>query len=812
MRFYKNILPHIVALLTFAAVSTALFHPEISGQALRQSDVVNHEGMAREIEEYIALNDEHPNWIGTAFGGMPTHTLALDHGVHLFSLANLHHAGSSILMLFVAMAGFYLMLLLMGVKPYFAIVGALAYGLSTYFPIIISAGHITKMWALQWVAPLIGSIWYTYRGKMWLGGALTALFTALLIGSSHHQITYYFLVVILSLAIGQFVVSYRAKLLKHFAQASAILLLAATLGIGSNIAGLYYTADYSTVSTRGGATELIEEGATADPNKTSGLDRDYITAWSYGKGETFNLFIPNFVGGGREFKEGGEVDKVLANYETPRGFYKNISSYYGSQPFTVGPVYIGAVIIFLAILALLLLPGAITWWIIAPTLLALMLSWGHNLAWFTDLFIDYVPLYNKFRVPSMILVIVQWAIPLLGAMGLYQFYNLKSAIPSSYTPKITPEKALMYSVAIAGGFALFSALILPSVVNFAGASDDKMGLPQEIIGAMQSERADLMRADALRTLIYVLLTASILWLYIKGKVKNIIVVIGVVAILVVADLFSVDRRYINPDEFVARSEAKAIVATPMDRAIGEDKSDFRVADFSVGSPFESSRASYFHRSVGGYHAAKMRRYQDVITTHLSQMNYKVYDMLNTKYFITTEGVQPNAAAIGSAILIDSVIWAQNPTQELMLLGAEEFDPARVAIVDEKWRAEVEKATLNSAFDSTDFVRLDRYTPNNITYSVKTAKPRLVLFSEIYHKDWHVTINGQDANSIALDYILRAVVVPSGENIVEWKFIMPHRTTIMSIAAISTTTIILWLGAMAILGIVRLMRSSRRDEQ
>ncbi len=394
-----KLLPHIIALSLFALISTVLFYPEMQGKALRQGDAVNHEGMVKDITDHEKATGEAVGWLGGMFGGMPSYTLNIDSGVQLFGLVNLHHADNSALMIFLAMTGFYVMLLLMGVNPYMAMTGSVGYGLSTYFPIIISAGHIIKMWALQWAPPLIGAIWHTYRSNRYLGGGLAAFFAALLVGSSHHQITYYFLFVILALVIGQALMAYKDKTLRNFAKSSVVLVFAAVIGVGSNVVGLYYTSDYAKVSTRGAKSELVHEDDATNANKTSGLDRDYITAWSYGKAETFNLFIPNFMGGGRNFEEGGEVQKTLEQYQAPKDYYKNFPSYHGSQPFTEGPVYIGALIIFLAIFTLFLIPAGYKWWILAPAILAIMLSWGHNFNFLTNFFIDYIPLYNKFRVP-----------------------------------------------------------------------------------------------------------------------------------------------------------------------------------------------------------------------------------------------------------------------------------------------------------------------------------------------------------------------------------------------------------------------------
>lgn len=794
-RILRRSLPHLLALFVFAAVSMTLFYPQYQDKALRQGDVVNHEGAGKDIVEHEAEYGEHPHWTGRMFGGMPAYSLSLDHGFRLYDYQWwLHFLGMPSSMIFLAMAGFYLMLLMFGVNPYLAIVGGLAYGLSTYFPIIIGAGHITKMWALQWVAPTVGSIYYAYNNNRWTGSALAALFTAMLVGSSHIQITYYFLFVIAAIIIAQFIFAYKDKMLKAFAKTSALLLLAGALGIGSNFAGLYYLSDYAGDSTRGSKPAAqVEAAAVSNDNTTSGLDRDYITAWSYGKAETFNLFIPNFVGGGRNFEKGGEVDQILTStYQAPSDYYKYVASYYGEQPFTEGPVYIGAVVIFLAIFGMFLLPGRKKWWIISALILSILLAWGKHLSWLTDLMIDYFPMYNKFRVPSMILVIAEWALPLLGVLGVWRLWRIQSGEIHPDPKRMPINKALIWSVGIAGGFALIAAIILPSMINFSAPNEVGADANMEpLYAAAQVERAALLKSDAWRSLLFVLLGAGAVWLFMKQRIKG-VVFAAILAVLVVADLFGVDRRYIDPEEFVPAREAMAIQATAADEAILADKSNFRIVDFAAGDPFQSSRASYFHRSVGGYSAAKMARYQELIDAHLSKGNMKAYDMLNTKYFISQEGPQLNASAVGNAVVVDSVIFVSGAAEELAAIGAEEFAPSHIAIMDEASRAALGGADLTSPVDSTDYAELTEYRANRLTYKVDVARERLVVFSEIYHRDWQVTIDGVDATSIEVDYVLRAVVVPAGAHTVVWSFVVPNQSGVKAVAAISSSLILLWL--------------------
>ncbi|MFI3299181.1 MAG: hypothetical protein R3Y49_05220 [Rikenellaceae bacterium] len=790
-KILKQSLPHIVALALFALISSVLFYPEFQDKGLRQGDVVNYEGMSKDVKDEVRATGEHPNWTGGMFGGMPSVIMLMDSGLTVGSIAKLNSEKSSVWMIFLAMSSFYLMLLMMGVKPYVAMIGGVGYGLSTYFPIIISAGHITKMWALQWAPALLGSIWFTYNRSLWLGAGLSAFFTAMMVETGHHQITYYFLFVIASLVISQGIIYYKKHLIAKFVKTSVVLLFAALLGVGSNIVHLYYTADYSKVSTRGSGSELATEG---DSEATSGLDRSYITAWSYGKAETFNLFIPNFEGGGRNFTKGGAVDTELKNYQVPKDYYKAMPSYHGTQPFTEGPVYIGAVIVFLAIFGVCMLKNAQKWWILAPTILAILLSWGHNFEWLTNLFIDHFPLYNKFRVPSMILVVVEWSLPLLAALGIMQLLKGED--------KTRSLKALYISGGVAGGFALLSAIILPSVtcninrvnirMDFTAASDAQM--PETLAFAMQSERADLLSSDGWRALLFVVLSAGVIWCYINRKIKRSAVLSLVLVALVTIDLFGVDRRYISPDDFTARSQTKAIEMTAADQTILQDKDDYRVADFMRGDPFSSSAASYFHRSVGGYHAAKMARYSDIIEHHLSQQNLKVYNMLNTRYFIMQDGeVMENPDAIGSATITDSVIWTEGARAEIAALGAADFNPRRVAVVDSKYKNSVAGADLTTKVDSSDFIELTHYALSELKYQVKVSDPRLIVFSEIYHKDWNVTLDGaEELEIIPVDYVLRGVVVPQGEHTLEFKFELNHYGVLRGVVACSTIAIFVLL--------------------
>lgn len=780
---FKKIIPHVLAIAIFAVVSMMFFAPQYSGKVLSQGDMIRANGMAVDVKEHVEQYDEHPAWAGRMFGGMPSYLIDMNYdGRWVKSSTDFiyHTIGKPASFVFIAMAAFYLMLVLMGVNPYLAIAGGLGYGLSTYFPIIIEAGHITKMMALAWIPALIGAIWYAYRKNKYVGASLAAFFAAIEISCSHPQITYYFLFVIVGLVITEFVRARKDKMIKAFAITSAYLLVAATLAVGANLVQLYYVQDYSKDSTRS-KSELISKNTT--DNSTSGLDKDYATQWSYGKAETLNLFIPNAFGqsssGG--FSEDGEVAKSLKKYQAAN-MATSLPSYWGDQPFTEGGVYIGALLIFLFVFAVCLLPSIEKWWVLGPMILALMLAWGHNLMWLTDIFLDYFPLYNKFRVPSMILVVIEFGVPLLALLALNNVVNGQVE-----RPKIM--KALKLSTYIAGGLALFAALVLPSAMEFVGANDEQMGLPKDVLAAMMDERASMLRSDSVRSLLFVAIGAALIWAWSSRKIKK-NYFIAAVTLTVLVDMIGVDTRFVSWDDFKAEKIVANVQPTEYDKDILKDTTDYRVANFAV-NPFSDAMTSYFHRSVGGYHAAKMRRYQELIDNHLSKMNIEVYNMLNTKYFITEEGVEMNNGYVGSAWIVDSVKIVKTPDDELNALAQEAgFRAKEVAIVNEAFANLLPDLSKNSNFAS---IKLTDYKVNHITYQYGSDSPSLALFSEIYYpKGWTAYVDGKVVPSIRANYVLRALNLPEGNHTVEWKFEVPNYSLMVNLTRASALLIILSL--------------------
>lgn len=801
MKFLQKSLPHVVALVVFAAITMLFFMPQYSGKSLRQMDMVQYWGMGQDVNEHRELHGEDPQWTGNAFSGMPSYMIEMNYPGRLVKQVtdNVYFMGQPAAYMFLAMAGFYLMLLLFGVNPWLAIIGGVGYGLSTYFPIIIGAGHVTKMMALCWVAPLIGSIYYAYRRNRYLGALLAGIFAAIEISCSHPQITYYFLFAILGLVIVEIVRAYKERLWRQFLLTTVALAGAAVLGVGANLVQLYYVNSYTQDSTRG-PSELT---ASATSNTTSGLDKDYATAWSYGKGETFNLFIPNLIGGGSSggFASDGPVAESLKKYNA-QSIATQLPGYWGDQSFTEGPVYLGAVMVFLFVLGLFVVGGAMRWWMVGVTALSLMLAWGHNFMWLSDLFLDYFPMYNKFRSVSMILVLAQWTVPLLGIWALNEI--LCGRVEAKKL-----DRSLKWSLAITGGFAIFAAFVLPSFLSFSSVSDTMMKLPEDVISAMQIERASMLRGDALRSLLFVVLAAAAVWVYAKGYMKSAVMVV-VLILLTTVDLYNVDKRYLHDERYHPIKTAKAMTMTQNDKQILQDTTNYRVANFTV-NPFTDASTSYFHRSVGGYHAAKLRRYQDLIDAHLIKQNMAVYDMLNTKYLITDQGVHQNPGASGNAWFVDSVEFVDNANDEITALGRQGWRPESKAFVDKRFEAELGGITT-PATDSLSSITLTNYKVNHLTYKSSAKEPGVAIFSEIYYpKGWTAYIDGAEAPYFRADYVLRGMVIPSGDHTIEWRFAAPHFALLVTITTVCSLILLLGALSMIVYEVVVSLRKKSGDK-
>ena len=810
----SKLLPALAAFALFFVVSAAYFAPQFRGEALPQHDVIQYEGMAKDISDMRAATGEDPQWTGGMFGGMPAYLINVAYPAQLVKRT----VGQVVKIidtpagfLFFAMVSMWLMLLIVGINPWVGIVAALAYGLSTYFLLIIGAGHVTKMWALVYAPLMMGGAWMTLRGNMWAGGALTALTASLEIGANHPQITYYFLVAMAAFWISEGILSFREGRLRDFSLRTAALVAAGILAVGSNFSPLWYTARHSKETIRGGS----ELAATAETSK-NGLTLDYATAWSYGKAETLNLLVPDFMGreSGTTFPADGQTAAVLNDYGL-RGAAQQLSAYWGTQPYTGGPTYLGAAAVFLAALGIALARGRNKWWIIAACVVMILLAWGRNLMGFTEFAFKYLPGYNKFRTVSMTLVVVQWAVPLLGALALMRLW--KGEIPRERL-----LRALAWAAGITGGACLLLAVAGSSLFDFGRAeSADYMtdtfrhifesnnmrsyidrGMDIEwaeaTADAMAADRAAMMRADAWRSLVMILLAAGGVALFALRRINKyaLTALLGAVMLL---DLVPVDLRFLSHDDFIS-ARRRQITATAADKAILADKDPgFRVLNLTV-SPFQDATTSYFHRSVGGYHGAKLARYQDLIDRYLSYRNDAVLDMLNTRYLIVPgDDGQPQAVrratANGPAWFVDGIVAADTPQQEIDLLGSVDLKTTAVAAPADKAFAEEWQAGGQADTTLVRGIALTEYRPNYQKYEYTAPEESVAVFSEIfYDHGWTAYVDGEAMPGFRADYILRAMKLPAGRHTVEWRFRAPGWAAAEAVTLVSSLLILLGAAA------------------
>jgi hypothetical protein len=667
-------------------------------------------------------------------------------------------------MVFLYMIGFFILLIVLRVNPWLSIAGAIAFGFSSYFFIILEAGHNSKAHAIGYMAPVIAGFILAYRGKYLAGGILAMLFLALEIRAGHPQMTYYLMMLLLIFGIAELIGAVRNKQIVHFVKASSAIVAAVVIAVLTHTTSLWATWEYGRETIRG-KSEL----STKKENRTSGLDKDYATAWSYGVAETGTLLIPNFHGGSSmgKLSTDSETYKVLIENNIPRqqaeSFIGGAPTYWGTQPFTSGPVYIGAIVVFLFIFGLFVIKGSMKWWLLATTILSILLSWGKNFMPLTEFFLDYFPGYNKFRAVSMTLVIAELTIPILAFLALNQVFKKD-------TDKQKLIKSLQFSFYIVGGFLMVFILLPGALFSFTGASDAQF--PEWLVQTMIDDRINLLRMDALRSLLFVLLTSLVLWLFLKGKLKRTYVFASLI-LLVVVDMWPVDRRYLNNDNFVAGKKMdEPYSKTSADEFILKDVDpNFRVLNLT-SDPFKDAATSYYHKSIGGYHGAKLRRYQELYDHQIQQkFNMNVLNMLNTKYIIQSDknkkpSASINIAALGNAWFVENFTLVNNADEELAAL--DDFDPEKVAIVDKRFTNDLEG--FSPSRDSTASIKLIEYAPNHLKYQSNTKKDQLVVFSEIYYdKGWNAYVDGVLNPHFRANYVLRAMVLPEGKHLVEFKF-------------------------------------------
>ncbi len=798
----KKPLPDLIAILAFVLLSFAYFFPaDIENRILFQHDTAAGAGAGQEVKEYYEQTGERSRWTNSLFGGMPMYQIAPSYdstkSLQWVQKAYQLFLPDYVCLTFMLMLGFYILLRVFGIPVWLAGLGGIMWAFSSYFFILISAGHIWKFITLAYVPPTIAGIVLAYRGKLLWGGILTALFVALQITSNHVQMSYYFFFVILFFVGAYFEKAWRTKTLPQFFKASAVLIVAALVGIAANVSNLYHTYAYSKETMRG-KSELVQTGDAAKQT-SSGLDRDYITQWSYGIDETLTLLVPNFKGGASAALSQSETAMSKAN-PMYSSLYGSLTQYFGTQPMTSGPVYVGAFVLFLFVLGCFIVKGPLKWALIGATFFSIVLSWGKNFMPLTDFFIDYVPLYNKFRAVSSILVIAEFTIPLLAIFALKRLLEEPEILKQE-------KKPLGISLLLTAGIALLLAVAPGSIGSgYVPAQEAQMlqnAVNQQMIPANELSgilanlgemRAELVSSDALRSFIIIGIGCSLLWLYASGKLRSSLTIAGI-TILCLADMWGVNKRYLNDAQFVPHSiRTETFTKTNTDELILQDTSlDYRVLNFAT-STFDDNNTSYWHKSVGGYHPAKLRRYQEMIEHHISpemQAAYKaiataggemdsvdankfrVLNMLNTKYFIFPAGQQRqtvpilNPHAYGNAWFVNKVQYVNNANEEIDALDS--IIPTETAVVDARFK-DVLKGATESYKDSLSSIRLTSYAPNRLTYETNNAQDGIAVFSEIYYPDgWHVTIDGQPAELARADYILRTMYVPAGQHTIEMRF-------------------------------------------
>ena len=786
MTALKKYLPDVLVVIIFAVISFAYFFPaDLDGRILYRHDSSAGRGAGQETAEYHERTGKVSRWSNATFSGMPTYQTAPSYqSVSVLNQAvKAYHLWlpENVWYVFAYLLGFYILLRAFDFRQSLAALGSIVWAFSSYFFIIIAAGHIWKVMALAYLPPMIAGIVLAYRGKYLWGFIVTAIFAAFEVDANHVQMTYYYLFIILFMIIAYLVDAIRKKRMAQFVKATAVCAAGALIGILMNISNLYHTWQYAQESMRG-KSELVKKDAA---NQTSsGLDRDYITQWSYGVDETWTLLVPN--------AKGGASVPLAANTEAMKKadpnfmqIYQQLGQYWGDQPGTSGPVYVGAFVLMLFVLGLFIVKGPIKWALLAATILSILLSWGHNFMPFTNFFLDYIPMYSKFRTVASILVIAEFTIPLLAMMALKKIVDE----PDLLTKK---AKFVYISFGLTGGIALLFAL-MPTLFFSDFISSQELeafkSIPAEYLSPLESNlrsiRESIFTADCWRSFWIIVIGTLLLFLY-KFKKLKAEYMVGAIAILCLIDMWQVNKRYLNDEMFVEKSvREQAQPMTQTDRQILQDKSlDYRVLNLASNT-FNENETSYYHKSIGGYHAAKLRRYQELIDAYISPEMQKmmpaiakaggdmtkvngdslfpVLNMLNAKYFIVplqanqTVAIE-NPYVYGNAWFVDKVTYVKNANEELDTLG--KLNLRHEAVADARFQSQLGESKNQ---DSTSIVKLTAYEPNQLTYDVRSATGGIVVFSEIFYPEWTATVDGKSVEIGRVDYVLRALNVGKGHH-------------------------------------------------
>jgi hypothetical protein len=818
VRALYSAVPHLIAVLIFTVISFAYFYPVLEGKKINAHDTKVFLGSSKEIADYREAYGKEPLWTNSMFSGMPAYTISAKYPGNLFKHLDdfLKIYETPVAALFLSMLGFYIMLLLFRVNPWLAMAGAIAYGFSSYLFASLSAGHNTKVYAMAYMAPVVGSAIYAFRYNAFRGAALFALFLSLQIMANHLQITYYTFLILLVFGIYELVEVIRRKTFPSFLKSLVLLFAGAVIAVGVNFASLYSTWEYSKESTRG-KSELTK----TDAREEKGLDKQYITQWSYGIDESLTFLIPDFRGGATApFNKDSETVKALRGNNMGQA-QNQLYSYWGRQPSTSGPVYFGAVVLFLFIFGLLIIQGREKWWILTAVLLSLMLSWGKNFMPLTSLFIDYFPGYDKFRAVSMTLVIAGLCVPLLAVLAL-------KAVSEGTVTGEKVMRSLLIAAGVTGGLALVFFLLPGLAGSFL--RPDEASLPSSLDwlkDAMTADRKMMVRTDALRSAVLITAGAVLIWFFLKNKLKLKYTLVAL-ATLFLIDQIPVDARFLGSKNFeTRRSSENAFTPTTADKAILQDKDEYRVLNLTV-STFNDASTSYHHKSIGGYSGAKMKRYQELIESSLSDdidsliahlrtassweeaesvmKNLYTLNMLNTRYIIISPDALPlvNKYALGNAWFVTRISIVENADAELKAIKTN--DPAVEAVVDKRFADMV--AVNDNAGSPTDTIYLSSYRPDMLTYVSELSAARTAVFSEIYYPHgWQAYIDDSPAEHFRTDYVLRGMTVPAGRHTITFKF-DPKSYRIGNTVSLAGSVILL---AILILSVIMQFTAKRKDD-
>ena len=840
---FKQYLPHAIAVLAFAILTIIYFKPLFTGKELKQDDIARHKGMSKEIVDYRTKNNSEPLWTNSMFGGMPAYQIStlypgnwiakLDNAFKLFIPLPAGY-------LFLYCLGFFILLLCVNINPWLALVGGLAYGLSSYFIIILEAGHNSKANALGYLPALLGGILLLFKNRYWLGLSVTSLFTAMELNANHVQISYYGYILIGFIIFGYFINALKTKTIGLFVKAFSLFLISTFIGLLPNFGNISTTNEYGKFSTRGKSELTINSQLkNNDNNKTSGLDEDYATQWSYGIGETFTFLIPDFKGGPSNSIKSADASALKKVNPEYREQVANSSSYFGNQPFTSGPVYLGAIIVFLALIGLFIIKNPIKWPIVIVTLLTITLAWGKNFMSLTDFFMHNIPGYNKFRAVSMILIVAELTIPLLAMLAINELFKIKNWNDkiklNLIKADLSLKKILITCLIIVGGFCLTSYL-LPDILNtFLADNEDKQLIEQavsagnpenqvkpyvaELMPQLEIARKAIFKSDAFRSLIFILLAFGSLYLFYTNKIKKEMLITSL-GIFILIDLWTVDARYLNDKSFITKEQNMQSITSKTaadDEILKDSDINYRVLNLTVNT-FNDAATSYYHKSIGGYHGAKLKKYAELIDFHIDNEiksfykdanksfasdsamkvlfgNLQILNMLNAKYFILPGGENnaeiplKNPMVNGNAWLVEKIVSVENANEEIISLG--KINTKKEAVSQENF---IKSLGLKLNYSAKGDIKLISYQPNNLVYQSETSSEEFAVFSEIYYpKGWNAYIDGQLKEHASVNYVLRGLAIPAGKHKIEFKFEPVTYTNGNNIATIGSILLIITIG-------------------